>query len=63
MSKNTKKEISNLKEVANQYAKEIKFSEIDKTAKVVEQYEKQKNEHFKQASEELEILQGLQELV
>ncbi len=36
-------------------------TEINKTAKVVEQYEKQKNEHFKQAKEvftESEILQG-----
>jgi len=38
-------------------------TEINKTAKVVKQYENQKNEHFKQASEELEILQGLEELV
>lgn len=38
-------------------------TEIGKTAKVVEQYESQKNEHFKKASEEIEILQGLEELV
>jgi len=38
-------------------------TEIEKTAKVVKQYENQKNEHFKKASEELEILQGLNELV
>lgn len=38
-------------------------TEIENTAKVVKQYENQKNEHFKQASEELEILQGLEELV
>ncbi len=38
-------------------------TEINKTAKVVKQYENQKNEHFKKASEELEILQGLNELV
>jgi len=37
-------------------------TEINKTAKVVKQYEKQKNEHFKQAKEifnESEILQGV----
>jgi hypothetical protein len=38
-------------------------TEIEKTAKVVKQYENQKNEHFKKASEEIEILQGLTELV
>ena len=41
-------------------------TEIEKTAKVVEQYENQKNEHFKKAKEvftESEILQGTNELV
>ena len=38
-------------------------TEISKTAKVVKKYENQKDEHFKKASEELEILQGLTELV
>ena len=38
-------------------------TEIEKTAKIVEKYENQKTEHFKKASEEIEILQGLEQLV
>ena len=57
-----KNDLKQVKEELEAMLKIVK-AEIDKTAKVVEQYERQKNEHFKQASEELEILQGLQELV
>lgn len=56
---------NDLKQIKEELEAMLKIvnSEIDKTAKVVKQYENQKNEHFKQASEELEILQGLEELV
>lgn len=56
---------NDLKQVKEELEAMLKIvnSEIDKTAKVVEQYESQKNEHFKKASEEIEILQGLEELV
>jgi len=57
-----KNDLHELKQVLLIALKDVE-TEINKTAKVVKQYEKQKNEHFKQASEELEILQGLNELV
>jgi hypothetical protein len=54
---------NDLKQVKEELEAMLKIvnSEIDKTAKVVKQYENQKNEHFKQAKEvftESEILQG-----
>ena len=56
---------NDLKQVKEELEAMLKIvnSEIENTAKVVKQYENQKNEHFKKASEELEILQGLNELV
>jgi len=58
----TKNDLHELKQILLIALKDVE-TEIEKTAKVVEQYENQKNEHFKQASEELEILQGIEELV
>lgn len=54
---------NDLKQVKEELEAMLKIvnAEIDKTAKVVEQYEKQKNKHFKKAKEvftESEILQG-----
>ncbi len=54
---------NDLKQVKEELEAMLKIvnSEIDKTAKVVKQYEKQKNKHFKKAKEvftESEILQG-----
>ncbi len=54
---------NDLKQVKEELEAMLKIvnSEIDKTAKVVKQYENQKNEHFKKAKEvftESEILQG-----
>ncbi len=57
-----KNDLHELKQILLIALKDVE-TEIDKTAKVVKQYENQKNEHFKKASEELEILQGLNELV
>ena len=57
---------NDLKQVKEELEAMLKIvnSEIDKTAKVVKQYEKQKNKHFKKAKEvftESEILQGTKE--
>lgn len=54
---------NDLKQVKEELEAMLKIvnAEIDKTAKVVKQYEKQKNKHFKKAKEvftESEILQG-----
>jgi len=57
-----KNDLKQVKEELEAMLKIVNY-EIDKTAKVVKQYENQKNEHFKKASEEIEILQGLEELV